>query len=121
MGSCVAVSGTSGGALPAYVVTAMSTWWDQAACRGAWSLGWFPPRGERTDDVMRICAACAVTAECVGHALGVVDGRREPLGVWGGSSERQRRVMRAAMRRGVDPSVLIAEHVDRLRQLSAVA
>lgn len=43
----------------------------------------------------RICAGCAVQALCLASALR----RGEPEGIWGGSTPRERRSLRARLRR----------------------
>jgi len=52
-----------------------------------------PDRGG-SSKAARMCAGCAVRSECLEHALDNV----EQLGIWGGSSERERRVLRRKRR-----------------------
>jgi WhiB family redox-sensing transcriptional regulator len=49
----------------------------------------FPNKGESSRPAKRICAVCEVRAECLQDALD----RGEQFGVWGGTSERERRVL----------------------------
>lgn len=68
-------------------------WQDRAACAGLGKL--FFPEGQMSPtDVERardVCMACPVRAECLDLALSFSD---DPVGVWGGTSEKQRRKIR---------------------------
>ena len=48
-----------------------------------------PERDERAQAAKAVCSVCPVLAECRDYALRV----REPLGVWGGLSEKERRAL----------------------------
>ena len=64
-------------------------WYLRSACRGL-EASIFYPDPDVTEDVARalaVCAACEVREVCLAHALG----RREPTGIWGGTTERERR------------------------------
>ena len=68
-------------------------WREWAACRGMDSEVFFSPDGERgiakrarERAAKAICATCPVREPCLAHALAT----REPYGVWGGMSERER-------------------------------
>ena len=67
-------------------------WWEQAACLGKGIHDFFP---QTTDDLARaraICAGCGVRTECLEYA-----GRNpSSQGVWGGLTERERRIRRPA-------------------------
>jgi len=65
-------------------------WHRRAACRGRGSKLWFPARGADLTPARNICAGCAVRDECLAA------GMSERHGLWGGLSERQRRVERRA-------------------------
>lgn len=70
-------------------------WHTQAACAGRGLDAFYPGRGESLDPAREVCAGCEVQAECLAEALGRpswADGG----GVWGGTSERQRRKLRRA-------------------------
>ena len=80
----------------AVALTRASTGWEaRAACRGAVGVSFVPPvAGESRDQRTRreaaakkICAGCPVRRECLDYALRV----REPMGIWGGLSEPERR------------------------------
>jgi WhiB family redox-sensing transcriptional regulator len=50
----------------------------------------FPQRGESTKAARALCSGCPVRAECLEYALQ----NREQFGIWGGTSERERRMLR---------------------------
>jgi WhiB family redox-sensing transcriptional regulator len=61
--------------------------WADAACRDL-PADWFhPARGETTSEARAVCAACTVRADCLRWAIT----NNERFGVWGGTSERERR------------------------------
>ena len=70
-------------------------WQAKAACRGPQAAVFFPPpqferkadRLERERRAKAICAECVVRAECLDYSLEI----KEPHGIWGGMSERERR------------------------------
>ncbi|MFP5577158.1 MAG: WhiB family transcriptional regulator [Acidimicrobiia bacterium] len=64
------------------------------ACRGADPDVFFPDRGESLEPAKRICGECVVRDECLEHALR----NGERFGVWGGTSERERRRLRRVRR-----------------------
>lgn len=69
-------------------------WVELAACRGSRTSQWFPARGESLRPLREICDACPVCADCGAYALdhGIKHG------VWGGLSERERRLIRREIR-----------------------
>lgn len=67
-------------------------WHADAACRDHPELSWFPDRGEDLRPARAVCASCLVRSECLSAAL--EDAYTN--GVWGGTSERERRRMRRA-------------------------
>lgn len=54
----------------------------------------FPEKGESSLPAKRLCRGCPVRTVCLDYALR----HRERYGVWGGTSERERRRMMAAGR-----------------------
>lgn len=66
-------------------------WRRSAKCRGEDPDTFFPVSGELLDDVKAICAGCPVRDDCLEHALT----HREAFGIWGGTSARERRRLRA--------------------------
>ena len=70
-------------------------WTAQAACRGMAVELFFPDRGVPGDDAKATCQACPVQQQCLDYALA----NGEEFGVWGGTSERERRGIRWALKR----------------------
>ncbi len=72
-------------------------WQRHAACKGPRAELFFPPtaperkedRAAREQDAKLICAVCAVSRECLSYALRI----REAHGIWGGTTELERRVL----------------------------
>jgi WhiB family transcriptional regulator, redox-sensing transcriptional regulator len=66
-----------------------ATWHKRAACQGLDSDVFYPGSEEEIDAVeaKAICAECPVRQACLEHALMY----REREGVWGGTTERERR------------------------------
>lgn len=66
----------------------MSTnWMGQGSCRDHPPSTFFPSDGVGVDVARRICATCPVQTPCLEYALR----NRVDHGVWGGTSERERR------------------------------
>lgn len=70
------------------------SWHRQAACRGRGTAAFFPSPGDSLAAARAICASCPVQAECL--ATAVADAGLQ--GFWGGSSERDRRLIRRELR-----------------------
>ncbi|WP_082921190.1 WhiB family transcriptional regulator [Rhodococcus sp. D-6] len=73
-------------------------WQLRARCRGFSTAAFFPPDREtrgarlrREQEAKRVCQQCPVVRECRSHALRV----GERYGVWGGTSETDRRDLAA--------------------------
>ena len=72
-------------------------WYGRAACRGPQTVVFYPPdTGEQRDERRRretqakaICKQCTVMGRCLEFAVA----RREIHGIWGGTSETERRVL----------------------------
>lgn len=64
-----------------------------AACRGMDAELFFPHLGENTAPAKAVCAGCPVACDCLAYALE----NRDTYGIWGGKSERERRVLRRQM------------------------
>lgn len=64
------------------------------ACRGSDPDVFFPDRGESLEPAKQLCGQCAVRDECLEYALD----NGERFGVWGGTSERERRRIRRQRR-----------------------
>jgi len=70
-------------------------WTEQAACSDALPDLFFPvsefgAAEEQITEAKRICAGCPVRIDCLDHALS----RGEASGIWGGTTERERRHLR---------------------------
>lgn len=72
----------------------VSAWSDLGACRGMDSDVFFPGRGDSTQLGKRVCAECEVRAACLEAALA----NGEVYGIWGGTSEADRRQIRRERR-----------------------
>ena len=75
-----------------------TTWQTDAACRGLNPLMFFPARGEHVAAAQAVCNTCPVRVDCLNDALDV----GTKYGIWGGTSERQRRQIRALIVRGAE-------------------
>jgi WhiB family redox-sensing transcriptional regulator len=66
-------------------------WHADAACRGQGTQLWFPPSGKSAQSGKAVCAPCAAREACLAAALA------DPtlVGVWGGTSEKERDRLRA--------------------------
>jgi WhiB family transcriptional regulator, redox-sensing transcriptional regulator len=69
-------------------------WHADANCRGMNPELFFPERGETTAEAKATCRRCDVQVECLLDSLN----RGEKHGIWGGKSERERRMIRSAQR-----------------------
>lgn len=71
-------------------------WFARAACRGVDPDLFHPSRGESTASAKEICGRCEIRVDCLDWA--VATGER--FGIWGGASERERRMIRTRRRLG---------------------
>lgn len=58
------------------------------------AVTFFPERGESTGPAKAVCARCLVRPDCLDHALTVKAGSLPLPGVWGGTSDRDRKRLR---------------------------
>jgi WhiB family redox-sensing transcriptional regulator len=65
------------------------TWESQAACKGMDPALFFPVNDEDAGEALAVCKGCPVKGECLAWALET----RERFGIWGGTTEKQRRAM----------------------------
>lgn len=76
------------------------SWWrDHALCAQVGADVFFPSKGDEhrhSAQAKAVCARCPVQADCLFEALA----NREEHGVWGGTSPRQRRALRADRGKG---------------------
>ena len=63
------------------------SWRDKAACRGSDPDIFYPVNEDDADEAIAICMACPVREPCLEYALVA----RERYGVWGGTTEKDRR------------------------------
>lgn len=88
-------AGDNGKRRHTHVTIHTEAWRDEAACRDIDPDVFHPDatgaEGRRqVADARAICDACPVRLDCLAYALAA----REELGVWGGTTDRQRRVLR---------------------------
>ncbi|WP_419945662.1 WhiB family transcriptional regulator [Candidatus Poriferisodalis sp.] len=78
------------------LVVDMLEWQRHAACRGLEAEIFYPSEDDETAfEAKAVCAACAVSGECLEYAIAV----REKDGVWGGQTAVERvRIVRRRRR-----------------------
>ncbi len=69
-------------------VKAAPGWKRRALCLGVGPELFFPQKGDPTSIPKQVCNHCPVKLECL--RMGIYQG----YGIWGGTSERERRIMR---------------------------
>lgn len=79
-----------------------TSWMATGNCRYEPPGTFFPSDGVGVEIAKQICATCPVKEACLDYALE----NRIDHGVWGGTSERQRRRLLKGRRVGVDADVL---------------
>ncbi|HVF54052.1 MAG TPA: WhiB family transcriptional regulator [Actinomycetota bacterium] len=65
-------------------------WQTHARCAEVEPEIFFPERGGSSKAARSVCNNCAVSAQCLEYALN----NKEQFGIWGGTSERERRRLR---------------------------
>jgi WhiB family transcriptional regulator, redox-sensing transcriptional regulator len=65
-------------------------WQADAECKSTSPHLFFPERGESTKEAKAICGRCPVKAQCLEFAIE----NFERFGIWGGTSELERRAIR---------------------------
>jgi WhiB family transcriptional regulator, redox-sensing transcriptional regulator len=68
------------------------SWQDSALCVQTDPEAFFPEKGGSVRQPKAICRRCPVVAECLDYALE----HGERFGIWGGLTERERRLLLAA-------------------------
>ena len=84
------------------VAATQISWELRAACRGNGAGIFMPPLGRETSAerdarehaAKKVCRHCPVRSECLDYALRV----QEPIGIWGGLNEPERRALIGAER-----------------------
>lgn len=69
-------------------------WMRDGSCLDEPSGVFFPRRGESTEPARAICGGCPVREECLQYALETPAFGYAMGGIWGGTSERERRRLR---------------------------
>lgn len=71
------------------------SWQSFAACRGIDTSIFFPERGhhKQLDLARRICSECPVKDECLEYAISKLPREQGDVGVWGGTSAKERRAI----------------------------
>ncbi len=90
-GEAAASPGTTAGVLLSRQVP---SWMGAALCAQVDPELFFPHPSGSPRAAKRVCAACPVTAQCLDHALELEAQGVAVCGVWGGTTEVQRRTMR---------------------------
>lgn len=80
-------------------------WMDAGACVGLDPDYFHPRRGQPTEPAKLICSQCPVRDDCLEFALA----KFLKVGVWGGTSERERRLIRRERRTAARLGVSIEE------------
>lgn len=75
-------------------------WQAMAACRSVADDTWFPEPGYATAAALDVCKWCPVRASCLAFALSET-ASDDDFGVWGGTTEAQRDVLRQDLGEGV--------------------
>jgi len=84
----------------------LGEWEAEAACRETPNDLYYPSRGdsEKAEFIRMFCELCPVRGECLGYALD----KRERHGVWGGTTEKERRVLQRLLRKGLSVEQVVA-------------
>lgn len=80
---------------PVQLVPDAPAWHARRACNGVDPEIFYPESGGTTRPAKKLCADCPVRAQCLQFALD----NNEIYGVWGGTSERERRPIRVEKRK----------------------
>ena len=72
------------------IIQQVLSWQAKARCHEADPEIFFPERGGSSRAARAVCSNCPVLDECLRYALA----NREQFGIWGGTSERERRKLR---------------------------
>ena len=78
-------------ALDLVALLARPGWHADALCREYPTLPWIPDRGQSLREMRAVCHRCSIRAECL---VAGIDG--DEHGIWGGTSGRERRLLRDA-------------------------
>lgn len=84
--------GAAGPVLAALASEEPRDWQAFAACAETDPEAFFPAKGAPTAPAKAVCARCFVRQDCLAYAL--ANPELTSFGIWGGTSERQRRRLR---------------------------
>ena len=84
-------AGSAGPVLGALASDQTSDWREFGACAETDPDAFYPEKGESNRAAKKICGGCFVRKECLAYALAA----DETWGVWGGTSETERRRLKA--------------------------
>jgi len=92
-------------------MTMSMNWRDDAACLDVdpdlfFPIGTTGPALDQIDEAKRICLACPVRNQCLAWALDL----EAASGIWGGTTDDERRAMREAAARHRSPASKTAIH-----------
>jgi WhiB family redox-sensing transcriptional regulator len=65
------------------------SWQDQALCAETDPEAFYPGKGQTPEQALAVCDRCEVRTACLEYALAA----RERYGVWGGTTQDERRTM----------------------------
>jgi WhiB family redox-sensing transcriptional regulator len=77
------------------MIAAAPDWQEEGLCRQVDPELFYPEKGQSSASAKLICSRCPVKDECLRFALD----RDEPFGIWGGTSEQDRRKMKGKQSR----------------------
>jgi hypothetical protein len=69
------------------------SWMTRGACRGCAGIDFFPAPGDPGLEAKAVCVDCSVQVACLDHAL-----LHRELGIWGGTTGRERSRIRRQRR-----------------------
>lgn len=73
-------------------------WRERGLCAQTDPEAFFPEMGGSTRPAKRVCEGCEVRDDCLAYALE----HNERFGIWGGTSEKERRLLRLGARTEVE-------------------
>lgn len=65
-------------------------WQERALCAQTDPEAFYPEKGGSVREAKRVCSRCEVKAECLEFALA----KNETFGIWGGTSNKERRKLK---------------------------
>lgn len=74
---------------------ARPAWMADGLCAEHPAASWFPGKGQPTAPAKEICGRCLVRSECLAFAVA-----HDERGIWGGTSDGERRAIREARQAG---------------------